>query len=685
VYRFLYAVYSITQRTYNGKSLDYDVVNIEATIEMSESDNVFSEVDLSSEVETLSPGLMPLAIDQLIDTSQPLTNKHLTNASDSNISLRSPSSPLKTSSPLVEIRKKDNVTVHALHTPIRSRSNSHSSLSGLENESKAVDLSKVSTRLEEINIAVQKDESCTSITQEIAFHQKEIQPIGPLPRHLNPHAQGSSAESRTKITASPYSPTKRQVRTDSRSSIPTQSPKGTAPKGTTSKSKKSSASTTFASPVDIQSCANAVCIVPLEEADEAGALVLTAAADGMVRLINAVSGRVTRSYEGLSERTLCVAVSHPLPFPAEEMKASLGRPRIIAAGSRGGLCIWDYHSGAQLHVVETDVCLWGVAIVATHDTPIKTKTSSDQSSADKADDNAYAVILGACSDGQVHAWRSDTGKLLNTFELHEDAVLCIAQHTSPMGGNPVIITGGADSLVHLWDYPSGNAHHILSGHSDDVTAVSFVAEEDLTLRAVSGSRDKTIRVWDVKTGHCMAELTGHSDLVCGVVGVVTSLFPSFGPAAGPDGMLIDGQERKTDPIDDEKRSDSSGGDIESIGTSETSDGDGVAPLTAPHGKKHYALSHSRGENSELLIVASCGADGAVCLWDVYQSKLLVTSRLHKECVKGVTAGPVTIKNSQGMISTIMLASCSWDKNVIFYQLNTMLKGKGGENCRCVVS
>lgn len=646
---------------------------------MFERENLFSEADMSADISIAGSMLS-------IDTTQSyVTNKHLSNALESDNSPRPPSSPLRASNPLVEVRTANRVTVHAGNTPLRSRSNSHSSLSGVDNDCIPVDLTKVSAELNVIKIELDKGESSTSITQEFAIKQGAIStsqgyppPPSPLPQHLNPHLHGSSSGLRSKVNASPHSPSKRQFKADTKPKTPTKATELKSPK-------KTAVSNTFASPVDIQSCANAVCIVPLEEADEVGAMVLVAAADGIVRLINAVSGRVIRSYEGLSDRTLCVAVSHPLPCPPEETKASLGHPRILAAGSRGGLCIWDYHSGAQLHVVETEVCIWGVTIVAPHvvvnSTPDEL-SPSDKLSSQQSKDATYMFVLGASSDGQVYAWRSDTGELLKSFEVHEDAVLCIASYTSPIEHNPVIITGGADALVHLWDYPSGNAHHILSGHSDDVTAVSLVAEEDMTVRAVSGSRDRSIRVWDVKTGHCMAELTGHSDSVCGVAGIVTSLFPSYGPATNPDGMLI---ERKTDSLDDDKASNSSGGDIESIGTSETSDGDGVARLTAPHGRKHFALSSSRGNDSNMLIVSSCGADGTVCLWDVYQGKQLVTSRLHKECVKGITAGPVTIKTPKGIISTVMLASCSWDKNVVFYQLNTMLKGKGGENCRCVVS
>ena len=74
----------------------------------------------------------------------------------------------------------------------------------------------------------------------------------------------------------------------------------------------------------------------------------------------------------------------------------------------------------------------------------------------------------------------------------------------------VIVSGGDDKAVNIWDANSGELLASLKGHSGWVTSVSISADNQIL---VSGSSDKKIRLWNPITGKNLKTLSGHSDWV----------------------------------------------------------------------------------------------------------------------------------------------------------------------------
>ena len=58
----------------------------------------------------------------------------------------------------------------------------------------------------------------------------------------------------------------------------------------------------------------------------------------------------------------------------------------------------------------------------------------------------------------------------------------------------VVASGDDDGVIKIWDLHTGYLLQTLSGHSSDITSVSFSANGK-TL--VSASRDRTIKVWQL--------------------------------------------------------------------------------------------------------------------------------------------------------------------------------------------
>ena len=68
-------------------------------------------------------------------------------------------------------------------------------------------------------------------------------------------------------------------------------------------------------------------------------------------------------------------------------------------------------------------------------------------------------------------------------------------------GAPGLASAGADDTVRLWDPVAGRAlGQPLTGHTDQVRAVTAAISNDGRVLLVSGGHDGTVRLWDPATG-----------------------------------------------------------------------------------------------------------------------------------------------------------------------------------------
>ncbi|KAF5386374.1 hypothetical protein D9757_006628 [Collybiopsis confluens] len=74
----------------------------------------------------------------------------------------------------------------------------------------------------------------------------------------------------------------------------------------------------------------------------------------------------------------------------------------------------------------------------------------------------------------------------------------------------IVVSGGCDKVVRVWDIRSGYCIYVLRGHTSTIRCIKVLHNRPI---AVSGSRDNTLRVWDVQRGRLLRTLAGHTNSV----------------------------------------------------------------------------------------------------------------------------------------------------------------------------
>ncbi len=206
-----------------------------------------------------------------------------------------------------------------------------------------------------------------------------------------------------------------------------------------------------------------------------GGELATAGSDGVVRLLDAASGRLLREYPGHAGGPI-----KGLAFsPDGRLLASAGWDRTVR--------VWDVDGGAARRVLRG------------HTEPVLAVAASP--------DGRWFASGGA--DRQIKVWDAATGAEVKTLEGHGGGVLAV--RFSPDGR--LLASAGNDRTVRLWRVSDWRERPSLRGHTAAVRDLAFSPDGALL---VSGGDDWTVRVWRPETGEELATLRGHTGRVSGV-------------------------------------------------------------------------------------------------------------------------------------------------------------------------
>ncbi len=104
-------------------------------------------------------------------------------------------------------------------------------------------------------------------------------------------------------------------------------------------------------------------------------------------------------------------------------------------------------------------------------------------------------LVSGSTDGTMKLWDLATGECTHTFTGHANWIRSVAWH--PI--KPIVAASGHDATIRLWDL-SGKPLRILNEHQDWVAAIDFSPDGTMLL---SGSHDQTLKLWDTASGECL--------------------------------------------------------------------------------------------------------------------------------------------------------------------------------------
>jgi coatomer subunit alpha len=109
----------------------------------------------------------------------------------------------------------------------------------------------------------------------------------------------------------------------------------------------------------------------------------------------------------------------------------------------------------------------------------------------------------------VGRWDYRVGTVIDRFEEHDGPVRGVDFHLH----EPMLVSGGDDYKIKVWDYKLRRCLFTLLGHLDYIRTVQFHPNATQFPWILSSSDDQTLRLWDFHKRSCLSVLTGHNHYV----------------------------------------------------------------------------------------------------------------------------------------------------------------------------
>uniref|UniRef100_B8HQY1 WD-40 repeat protein n=1 Tax=Cyanothece sp. (strain PCC 7425 / ATCC 29141) TaxID=395961 RepID=B8HQY1_CYAP4 len=124
--------------------------------------------------------------------------------------------------------------------------------------------------------------------------------------------------------------------------------------------------------------------------------------------------------------------------------------------------------------------------------------------------DGHTLLYGSLS-GPINIWDWQTGECLRSFQIPTQGVWSIALNPE----SKTLACAGDNGTIKLWDLENGSCLHTLEGHSDQVWSIVFAPspvnpQESIV---ISASHDRTIKFWNLTTGECSRTLKGHAQKI----------------------------------------------------------------------------------------------------------------------------------------------------------------------------
>ncbi|KAI9312865.1 WD40-repeat-containing domain protein [Dichotomocladium elegans] len=122
-------------------------------------------------------------------------------------------------------------------------------------------------------------------------------------------------------------------------------------------------------------------------------------------------------------------------------------------------------------------------------------------------DKKAVLVSGGC-DRDLRVWDLPSGDLRHVLRGHSSTIRCLKMQSDAR----IVVTGSRDASIRIWDIKQGVQRHVCLGHQSSVRCLDIHGH-----RVASGSYDHTARLWDVNTGKCLHIFVGHLSQIYAIV------------------------------------------------------------------------------------------------------------------------------------------------------------------------
>ena len=194
-----------------------------------------------------------------------------------------------------------------------------------------------------------------------------------------------------------------------------------------------------------------------------GKTLVTAGADGIIRVWNVASGQMQRTLTGHTNSI------YKADFSPNE--------KLIASSSRDTTArIWDFATGRELYKLTGFKC-------------------SVKSVAFSPDGKTLAAVG---NDGMLKLWNVETGKELKSLVHSDSPDVDVSVYSVVFSGDgKKIYAGNGDGTISEWDAGSGKETTTWKAHKETIIALAF--SPDYRLLASDGYNEANVKLWDAAT------------------------------------------------------------------------------------------------------------------------------------------------------------------------------------------